>query len=96
MASAAVLASPIRTAACERIASALEQRPFEMARIYPALGVATLEKLKAEVRYDFAATKLGGTVQIRTTNKEALKAVHEFLRFQISDHKTGDTLTVAQ
>ena len=59
-------------------------------------GVATLEKLKAEVRYDFAATKLGGTVQIRTTNKEALKAVHEFLRFQISDHKTGDTLTVAQ
>ena len=59
-------------------------------------GVATLEKLKAEVKYDFAATKLGGTVQIKTTNKEALKAVHEFLRFQISDHKTGDALTVAQ
>ena len=59
-------------------------------------GVPTLEKLKAEVKYDFAATKLGGTVQIKTTNKEALKAVHEFLRFQISDHKTGDALTVAQ
>ena len=31
----------------ERIASALERRPFEMAQIYPFLGVATLENMGA-------------------------------------------------
>jgi hypothetical protein len=33
-------------------------------------------------------------VDITTTNREALAAVHEFLAFQISDHKTGDPVTV--
>jgi hypothetical protein len=32
-------------------------------------------------------------VDIVTTDAEALKAVHDFLRFQIADHKTGDPLT---
>ena len=57
-------------------------------------GVPTLQKLKADVRYDYEKTTNGASVQIRTTNPEALKAVHEFLRFQISDHKTGDPGTV--
>jgi hypothetical protein len=29
-------------------------------------------------------------VRIRTSDPEAVAAVHEFLRFQIRDHGTGD------
>ena len=31
----------------ERIASALERRPFEMARVYPTLGVATVANISS-------------------------------------------------
>jgi len=53
-------------------------------------GVAALERLKTEVKYEFQKTERGGTVRITTANAEALQAVHEFLRFQIDDHRTGD------
>jgi len=35
-------------------------------------------------------------VRITTKNSEAVKAVHEFLRFQIKDHATGDSMEVRQ
>lgn len=54
-------------------------------------GVPTLERLKAFVSYEFEKTDRGGRVRIVTSNAEALNAVHEFLRFQISDHQTGDS-----
>lgn len=54
-------------------------------------GVPSLQRLKAEISYEFEKTERGGRVRISTTNPEALKAIHEFLRFQISDHKTGDS-----
>jgi hypothetical protein len=38
--------------------------------------------------------KGGGLVRLRTENAEALAAIHEFLRFQIKDHQTGDSLEV--
>jgi hypothetical protein len=53
-------------------------------------GVPVLEKLKSEVRYKFEEIDRGGRVRISTKNADALQAVHEFLRFQISDHQTGD------
>ena len=53
-------------------------------------GVPALQRLKAEVSYRFAEIPDGGRVRIATKNKEALTAVHEFLKFQISDHNTGD------
>jgi hypothetical protein len=55
-------------------------------------GVPVLQRLKSEVAYNFEKTERGGTIRIVTKNAEALAAVHEFLRFQIADHKTGDTL----
>jgi hypothetical protein len=30
-------------------------------------------------------------VRIKTENRDALNAIHEFLRFQIADHHTDDT-----
>jgi hypothetical protein len=55
-------------------------------------GVPVLQKLKTEVSYVFMKTGQGGAIRITTNNPEALKALHEFLRFQISDHKTGDPM----
>ena len=57
-------------------------------------GVAGMTQFKAEVVYQYEALPRGARVRIRTANTEALAAVHDFLRFQISDHQTGDTSAV--
>ena len=57
-------------------------------------GVGDLARLKAQITYTFVETPTGGRVDIVTTDKDALAALHAFLRFQITDHKTGDALTV--
>ncbi len=59
-------------------------------------GVPVLQRLKSEVVYDFENRDKGAAIQIHTKNPEALKAIHEFLRFQISDHQTGDTSGVSR
>ena len=53
-------------------------------------GVPALQRLRAEVSYRYEETDGGGRVRIATKNREALAAVHDFLRFQIADHRTGD------
>jgi hypothetical protein len=53
-------------------------------------GRETLVRLKDQLSYTYSPTKQGGKVRISTKNPEALKAVHDFLRFQIDEHKTGD------
>ena len=58
-------------------------------------GVPVLQRLKEQVKYEFKTLDRGGAVEIRTENREALNALHEFLRFQIVDHRTGDPGTVA-
>jgi len=57
-------------------------------------GVAAMTSLKSDIAYKFEETELGGRVRITTKNNDAIIAVHEFLRFQIQDHKTGDSLEV--
>ena len=44
--------------------------------------------------HTFEELPAGGSVRIKTPNPEALKGVHEFLRFQIEDHHTGDTTEI--
>jgi hypothetical protein len=61
-----------------------------------APGVPTLQRLRAEVSYRFEGIPDGGLVRIATKNKEALSAIHEFLKFQISDHRTGDILDLTK
>lgn len=59
-------------------------------------GVPVLQKLKAEVSYTFEEIENGGRVRIKTNNQEALAAIYEFLRFQISDHQTGDSTEITK
>jgi len=54
-------------------------------------GVPAMKQLKAEIEYKFEELERGGRVRISTRNSEAIKAIHEFLRFQIKDHQTGDS-----
>jgi len=57
-------------------------------------GVPVMQRLKAEITYTYADTERGGIVRIATANAEALAAVHTFLKYQITEHATGDPLTV--
>lgn len=59
-------------------------------------GVPVLQKLKSEVSYIFEEIENGGRVRIKTTNQEALSAVYDFLRFQITDHQTGDSIEITK
>lgn len=67
--------------------------PFEVHAQTPP-GVETMKKLKGEINYKYEETKTGGRVRISTANPKALAAVHEFLKFQITEHQTGDPLKV--
>jgi hypothetical protein len=59
-------------------------------------GVPVMKKLKNEIQYKFAENERGALVRITTRNPEALVAIYEFLRFQIKEHKTGDSLEVGR
>jgi hypothetical protein len=59
-------------------------------------GTAELAKRKDRVQYKYVETRRGGRVDIVTTDETALRALHEFLRFQIRDHETGDTTEVGK
>lgn len=57
-------------------------------------GVPVMQELKGEITYNFEEIDRGAAVRISTKNPMALKAIHDFLRFQIKEHKTGDPLKV--
>jgi hypothetical protein len=55
-------------------------------------GVDSMTRLKSTISYAAESLPNGGGVRITTANSAALAAVHDFLRFQIQEHKTGDSL----
>ena len=54
-------------------------------------GSAEMKQHHADISYEVEEIAAGGRVRIKSSNPEALKAVHDFLRFQIRDHRTGDS-----
>jgi len=58
-------------------------------------GVPVMKQKRATISYTFEELPAGGRIRIQTADPEALKAVHEFLRFQIEDHHTGDSQDIA-
>ena len=59
-------------------------------------GVPTMKRLKSVIEWKFEELPSGGAVRITTKNAEARAAIHEFLRFQIEDHQTGDPTDVTR
>lgn len=68
--------------------------PFAVHAEDPA-GVPALKRFSGDIVYVFAPDDRGGRVVISTGSKPALAAVHEFLRYQIREHRTGDSLKVS-
>ena len=66
-------------------------KPFQTHSEQPR-GVAELQRSKNEMTYTYADTGRGGIVRITTKNADARAALHEFLRYQIAEHKTGDPM----
>jgi len=59
-------------------------------------GVQVMKEQHGQISYSFEEIAAGGRVRIKTANGGALKAVHDFLRFQIEDHHTGDATDIAK
>jgi hypothetical protein len=59
-------------------------------------GTPEMKKIKDTITWKYEENAKGGRVTITTTNAEGLKAVHAFLRYQITDHKTGDSLEITK
>jgi hypothetical protein len=57
-------------------------------------GAPVMAKLREQIHYTYSDTASGAKVQISTANSEAIQAIHDFLRFQISDHQTGDSTEI--
>ncbi len=57
-------------------------------------GVQEMKRLRKDIQYSFEETPNGGRVVIYSANKEAIEAIHRFLRYQVEEHKTGDQMDV--
>jgi TusA-related sulfurtransferase len=57
-------------------------------------GVPIMKDKRAQISYTFEQSPSGAIVRIKTTDPDALKAVRDFLRFQIEEHHTGDATEV--
>jgi hypothetical protein len=57
-------------------------------------GVPVMKELGSRILYQYEELERGGRVRIKTEESRGVEAVHQFLHFQIADHRTGDSLTV--
>ncbi|HUO83588.1 MAG TPA: hypothetical protein VM534_00605 [Thermoanaerobaculia bacterium] len=53
-------------------------------------AVDRMKELAGAIRYRYEKLPDGGRIRILTATPAAASAVHDFLRFQIEDHRTGD------
>jgi len=66
-------------------------KPFETHGEVPP-GASVMRERSQEIAYRYDDLPQGGAVRINTKDARALDAVHAFLRYQITEHKTGDPL----
>jgi hypothetical protein len=79
----------------QAFAAAQFNKPFATHGEVPP-GVPVMQAQKSLIRYQYEERPGGGRVVIKTSDAAALNAIHEFLRYQIVEHKTGDPLTVSR
>jgi hypothetical protein len=75
----------------EHIAQAFQNGDFDIPMfVHDTVppGVPEMKSLRKNIRYSFEETPNGGRVVIMSADKDALDAIHRFLRFQIEEHKT--------
>jgi hypothetical protein len=57
-------------------------------------GVDVMKRDKDKIHWEYVETEKGGRVVATTEDAKALEAIHAFLRFQIAEHRTGDSAGV--
>ena len=57
-------------------------------------GATTMKLLKSKIEYKYEEISSGGRVRMQSSDPVAIAAIHDFLRFQISEHQTGDPIEV--
>jgi hypothetical protein len=57
-------------------------------------GVTVMRQRKSRIRYTYQETPDGARVIVATTDRAARTAVHDFLKYQIREHATGDSLSI--
>jgi hypothetical protein len=57
-------------------------------------GVPVMQRDQAKIDWKYEDTDAGGRVVVSSKDADDRKAIHEFLRFQIEDHQTGDSTEV--
>jgi hypothetical protein len=53
-------------------------------------GAAKMAELRGKIAYCYEDIPSGGRVRIASKDPRAVSAIHQFLRFQIDEHRTGD------
>jgi hypothetical protein len=66
-------------------------KPFQTHGEVPP-GVVEMQKSSQKITYRYEDLARGGAVRIETKDARSLDAVHAFLRYQITEHQTGDPL----
>jgi hypothetical protein len=56
-------------------------------------GAEAMAANRSRITYRYEERAGGAALMIETADADALKGVHDFLRYQIVEHKTGDPLT---
>lgn len=54
-------------------------------------GVPAMKELGSKIRYEYEELDGGARVRVKSGDPRGIEAVHAFLRFQIADHRTGDS-----
>jgi len=56
-------------------------------------GVETMKASKG-IHYQYESLPTGGRLRLTTEDRQSIGAIHDFLRFQIEEHRTGDAKTL--
>jgi TusA-related sulfurtransferase len=59
-------------------------------------GVTTMKLMESAIHYAYEEMPSGGRIWIKSEDPIAVASIHDFMRFQITEHQTGDALGVAQ
>jgi ketosteroid isomerase-like protein len=58
-------------------------------------GVPVMQEMSSAITYRYEEIERGGRLRISSKDPIAISAIHDFLKFQIADHETGDPSTVS-
>ena len=76
------------------IAGAFAKRDFSAPMFvhgHPPDGIDTMKRLHKRISYRYEDVVSGGRIRITTADPRALEAVHDFMRFQVVEHRSGDS-----